>query len=113
LTWDEDRAIAQALSAGKPVPSPPAYVTPDGIDKLLGAAVLEKLPALNQETKDCIWGLFEGKLLVHIKGALPLCPSNFGKASYDKKYMDLLLHSTRMGLTGCASIGGSPTLRSI
>ena len=85
LTWNEDRAIAQALSAGKPVPAPPPHVKPDGIDKLLGAAALEKLPALNQETKDCIWKLFDGTLMAHIKGALPLCPSNFGKAAYDKR----------------------------
>ena len=115
LTWDEDGATIQALNAGEAIPSPPTYVKPDDIDGLLGAAVLKNLPALDQETKGHIWELFEGTLLVHIGGALPLCPSNFGKGkpAYDKRQVDLLLHPARVELTGCASIDGGPTLRSI
>ena len=113
LTWDEKKAEKHARSAGESVPAPPDYVKPDDIDGLLGAAVLNKLPALDQETKDHIWELFDETLLPHIGGALPLCPSNFGKAVYDPRYVYLLLYRTRMGLTGCACIDGSPTLLSI
>jgi hypothetical protein len=90
LTWHEEKEVARALADGKPVPSPPSYVKPDGIDELLDAAVLEKLPALDQETKDHIWRLFEGTLLAQIGGALPLCSSNFGKRADDERYGSLV-----------------------
>lgn len=97
LTWDEEKEVAQALADGKRPPPPPPYVRPNGIDELLGAAVLAKLPALGQETKDHIWKLFEAELLEQIGGALPLCPSNFGKRCYDEKYGSLPVASHQDG----------------
>ena len=86
LVWDEKKAVAQALDAGNSPPSPPSYNRPADVDALLGEAVMEELPALDQGTKDHIWKLFDGTLLPMIGNALPLCPSNFGEGANDKLY---------------------------
>jgi hypothetical protein len=98
LTWDEEKKeVAQALKAGKRPRRPPDYERPNGIDELLGAAVLEKLPDLNQETKDHIWRLFDVELLAKIGGPLPLCSSNFGNKCFDKRYGSLAVASHQDG----------------
>jgi hypothetical protein len=85
LTWHEKKAAAQARAANQPLPSMPSYVRPANIAALLGTSV-KGLPPLEQGTKDHIWRLFNETLLAKIGGALPLCPSNFGRRADDKKY---------------------------
>jgi hypothetical protein len=79
LRCDEERAKARAAAKGGPPPPPPVYKRPDDIDALLGAKVLRKIPKLEEGTKAAIWALFQNVILVKLDGALPLCPSNYGR----------------------------------
>ena len=84
LTWGEKNA-PRADKNDRPIP--PSYEKPAGIDELIDAAVLEKIPALSQELKDRIWKLFNKEVLGGIgESNLPLCASNFGKTRYDTEY---------------------------
>jgi hypothetical protein len=87
LTWHGEKGKA----GGECSRSPPSYARPENIDALLGTRVLEKLPPLEQGTKDHIWRLFE-EMLTWLGDALPLCQWNFGESADDARYGPPFLH---------------------
>lgn len=84
IVWKEKKEGAIALAAGRAWPKPPQYTKPTSLTSLLGE-VIEKLPALHSQTQEKIWQLFEDTLLKKIGGALPLCPTNYGRAAENDK----------------------------
>ena len=85
IVWRVKREDAVALAAGRAWPKPPRYQKPTSLASLLGSELTDKLPSLNPQTQDKIWQLFEDTLLKKIGGALPLCPTNYGRAAEDDK----------------------------
>jgi hypothetical protein len=88
LVWEEKKEGARALAAGRPWPRPPPYNEPETIDDMmdmLGTHVLARIPLLTQHSRNEIWRLFKHTLIPNIGGALPFCPTNYGRGAESDK----------------------------